>query len=579
MDPRRDRATLAVVAVTLLALCLRLAFLGDRVAHFDEGRVAYWIVEYHETGVLFYRPVIHGPLLHLIDTHLFGLLGMTDFAIRLVPALVGGLLPLTALLFRHRLREETVVALALLLALNPALLYYSRFMRGDVIAGGCAFVAFACLVRAVDFDDGRYLYGATLSLAVGLGAKENVVAYLLAFAGATVLLLHHRLLFARFTDRTPLDVLLAYLRWAARGVRRHATAIAGSLAAFLAALVLLYAPRGSLPSQNTYYFSCLSSPHTPVFDVSTAPTLGEALANPLRLPELVAFTLGSTTELYLCQWITPRTSDPNPYLEFLGQLSLATADSSTALLLLAVAGFLGTLYAGDRPDDLASFAFYWGAASVVGYPFITDIGGAGWLVVHVVLPLCIPAAVALGTLARWGREARADRDLVSVALAVAVAVVLVGSMGATAYATSYANPQSPDNPLVQYAQPAGDLEPTVRDIHALADRNEGTDVVLYGEHLWNPVDDELERRPTCSNWFNALPLPWYFEAGDVDADCARNGTMLREDLTGNPPVVIAHRTDRGELENRLGDRYTARVHLMRATDTPFVFYVDESRLE
>ena len=578
MDLRRDRALQAVAGLTVLALVLRLARLGHRVAHFDEARVAYWIVEYHETGVLFYRPVIHGPLLHLVNNYVFGLLGHTDLAMRLVPALVGGLLPLVALTFRHRLRDEAVVSLALLLALNPALLYYSRFMRGDILVGGFSFLAFACYVRAVDFDDGRYLYAATISLAIGLGAKENMLAYGAAFLGATVLLLHHRLLFARFTDRTPLDTLLAYLRRAGRGVRRHAGSIAGSVVAFLATVVFLYAPRGSLPSRRTYYFSCLRPPHEPSFDVATAPTLGGALANPLRLPELAVFTLGTTVELNYCHWITPATDDPSQYLAFFGRLGVLTVQSSTVLILLALAGFLGSLYAGDRPDDLPAFGFYWGAASLVGYPFITDILGS-WLVVHIVLPLSIPAAVALGALARWGREARVDRDHVSLALVGVVVVVLVGSMAGTAYATSYSNPQSPENPLVQYAQPAGDLKPTLHDMYALAEENEGTDVVLYGEHLYNPVDEELVRRPTCSNWFNGLPLPWYIEAGDVDADCAKNASMLVAALETDPPVVVAHADERGAVDERVDDRYDARVHRMRATDTPFVFYVDESRLE
>ena len=111
--------------------------------------------------------------------------------------------------------------------------------------------------------------------------------------------------------------------------------------------------------------------------MATAPTVGEALANPLRVPELVAFTLGSTAELYACQWVTPRAEDPNPYIEYFGQLAAVTAETSTGLVVLAVAGFLGALYGGDRPDDLVTFGFYWGMASLVGYPFITDIGGAG----------------------------------------------------------------------------------------------------------------------------------------------------------------------------------------------------------
>ena len=517
--------------------------------------------------------------MHLLNGSLFGLFGPTDFVMRLVPALVGGLLPLVALLFRHRLRGEAVVSLALLLALNPVLVYYSRFMRGDIVAGGLSFFAFACLVRAVDFDDGRYLYGATFALAVGLGAKENVLAYLLAFLGATGLLLHHRLLFARFDDETPFAVLERYLRWAGRGLRRHAGAVGGSVALFFAIVLYVYAPRGSLPSRRTYYKSCNGSPIEGSFEVATAPTVGEALANPLRVPELVAFTLGSTAELYACQWVTPRAEDPNPYVEYLGQLASVTAESSTALVVLAVAGFLGTLYGGDRPDDLVTFGFYWGAASLVGYPFITDIGGAGWLAVHVVMPLTIPAAYALGTLVRWGREARADEDTVSVALVAVVALLVVASMGWTTVATSFAAPQSDDNPLVQYAQPGGDLEPTLSDTRTLAERNEGTDIVLYGSRLHNPVDDELERRSTCSSWFDTLPLPWYFEAGDVAVDCAPDPAALEEALAEDPPVVVVHADDRAAVDERIDDRYDARVHLMRSRDTRFAFYVDESRLD
>ena len=578
MNVRRDRTAFAVAGLTLLSLLVRLVFLGSRVAHFDEGRVAYWILDYSETGVLFYRPIIHGPLLHLLNGSLFGLFGPTDFLMRLVPALVGGLLPLVALLFRHRLRGEAVVSLALLLALNPVLVYYSRFMRGDIIAGGLSFFAFACLVRAVDFDDGRYLYPATFALAVGLGAKENVLAYLLAFLGAMALLLHHRLLFARVGDETPLAVLGRYLRWAGRGLRRHVGAIGGSVALFFATVLYVYAPRGSLPSKRTFYKSCINSPIGGGFETATAPTLGDALTNPLRVPELVAFTFGSTAELYACQWVTPRVEDPNPYIEYFGQLAAVAAESSTALVVLAVAGFLGTLYGDDRPDDLATFGFYWGMASLVGYPFITDIGGAGWLAVHVVMPLTIPAAYALGTLVRWGREASADEDAVSVALVTVVVVLAVASMGWTTVTTSFAAPQSDDNPLVQYAQPGGDLEPTLSDTRTLADENEGTDVVLYGEHLYNPVDDELELRPTCSDWWNALPLPWYFEAGDVAVDCAPDNESLERALAEDPPVVVAHVDDRAAVDERVDDRYDARVHLLRSYDTPFVFYVDESRL-
>lgn len=578
MNVRRDRTVLAVVGLTVLALALRLAALGSRVAHWDEARVAYWIVEYRQTGVLFFRPIIHGPLLKLVNAPLFGLLGANDFVMRLFPALVGALLPLTALLFRHRLRDETVVALAAFLALNPVLLYYSRFMRNDIVVAGFCFLAFACLVRAIDLDDGRYLYPAMLALAIGFGAKENALAYVLTFAGAAVLLLNHRLLFARFSDRTPVDVLRDYGVWARDGVVRHARSIAGSAAVFLVVVTYIYAPRGQLPSRGLYYHSC--SGYDGMFEVAAQPTLGEAVANPLLLPRLVYFTLGSTAELYACQWITPRTGDPNPYVEYLWDFASITVQSSGTLVVLGVVGFLATMYSTDLPDDLVTFSSYWAGASLVGYPLITDIGGAAWLIVHTVLPLTIPAAYAFGGLYRWGREADRDDDLVSVALVVLLAFVLVGSMVWTGYGTSFADPKSDDNPLVQYAQPAGDVEPTLEDMRTLADRNDGTDVVLYGEHFSNPTaGDELERRPTCSNWFNSLPLPWYLEAGRMDTDCAPDESALDEALAGDPPVVVAFHDEADAVDQRIDDRYDRRVVEMRSYGNEFVFYVDESRLD
>jgi uncharacterized protein (TIGR03663 family) len=265
-------------------------------------------------------------------------------------------------------------------------------------------------------------------------------------------------------------------------------------------------------------------------------------------------------------------------------MSLITAEASAALVAVAVVGYLATVYYSEfpygRPDDLVSFTFYWGVASLVGYPLITDIGGAAWLIVHVVLPLTVPAAFTFGILYRWGRDSQAEEDTVSVALVVLLTAVVVGSMAWTGYATSFADPKSDDNPLVQYAQPSGDVEPTLAEMRTLADQNEGTDVVLYGEHFHNPTGhEELERRPTCADWFNALPLPWYFEAGGMAVDCAPAEENLDAALGEDPPVVIAHGDESEAVDARIDDRYDRRVYLMRTTDTPFVYYVDESRLE
>ena len=598
MSRRRDGTLLSVVAITLFAIVVRVVGLGDRVAHWDEGRVAYWILDYGATGVIFYRPIVHGPLVQLVNAPIVDALGATDGVIRLFPAVVGGLLPLSALLFRHRLRDEAVLSLAALLALNPVLVYYSRFMRSDILTGAFAFVAFALLVRAIDFRDRRYLYPAALFLALSFGAKENALAYLLAWIGATVLLVDHRLFVARGLpdpwrrrlartarrSRNALRTISEGGRDAlADGVRRggarlrRPVATAGVVAtSFFLPLVYVYAPRGSLPSQSLYYNSCAG--YDGYFDVAAAPTLGEAVANPLYFPRLFAFTVGSTAELYACQWITPRTEDPNPYLEFLAGMASVTVETSWPIVALAVIAFVVTRYRADLPDDLVAFTFYWGAASLVGYPFITDIGGAVWLLVHVVLPLTIPAAVTLGWLLAALREGIASGNVVDAVIAGFVVLVLVGSMAGTVYATSFQNTHSHENPLVQYAQPGSeDLRETLEEMEQLSGGG-GVDVLLYGDELTGPTGGELDYRPNCSDWFTALPLPWYFEANDAVVDCATDEEELDAAADDRPPVVIVGEDDRAATDEQFAD-YRTETHLIRSFDTPVVFYVDDDRLE
>ncbi|MFC6737039.1 flippase activity-associated protein Agl23, partial [Halolamina salina] len=154
----RRRPVAAVLALTALALLLRLVALGDRTMHWDEARVAYWTLRYVRGAGFVYRPVIHGPFVPITVAPLFRHLGPTAFAARLPVAILGGLAPLSALLFRRPnistpntldigLDDAETVALAALLAVTPSLVYYSRFMRSDVPLAVFALVALGFAVE------------------------------------------------------------------------------------------------------------------------------------------------------------------------------------------------------------------------------------------------------------------------------------------------------------------------------------------------------------------------------------------------------------------------------------------------
>jgi uncharacterized protein (TIGR03663 family) len=548
---RGRRVTLAVVAIALCGLVARIAFLGDRIAHWDEARVAYWILNYADTGTFEYRPIIHGPFLQQVNRFMFELLGANDFTMRLVVALLGAALPLAALLFRKRLSGVETVAFALFLTVNPVLLYYSRFMRSDIPLAAFSLFALGFFLRALDTRRPRYVHAGVLALALAFTTKENVLIYLVTWLGALVLLADHRLLIERgpwFDPRAARD-RIENLGSTLRAWMPHFLL---TVIEFLVVVVYFYAPRTD--------------------DATTG--LGALLANPAAV--VGEATLGSWNA-FVSQWVAG-DSQNHAYLPYLGDFVETLVVGSGALVVLAFIGFLADRYSGRYPRDLVAFSFYWGFVSIFGYPIITDIQ-APWVTVHAIVPLMIPAAVGAGVLYRRGRTALAHDDRPAVAAALVIALLVVGQVGYVGVQNVYLDDQSKSNALVQYAQPADDLRPTIEDMAALSASNRGTDVLLYGNHL--VADTPGSREPACSAWFNALPLPWYMDAYNMNVSCAGEPSAFEEkENKTNPPVVIGLSTDSEFLAANL-EGYDERAYVLRTRDTATTnttFFLDESRL-
>ncbi|MFD1512255.1 flippase activity-associated protein Agl23 [Halomarina rubra] len=575
-DDRR-LAVGGVLVLSVVALVARFLDLGGRVAHWDEGRVAWWILDYAESGEFSYRPIIHGPFYEIVTPLVFDVFGATDATLRYVPALLTGLVPLSVLLLRDRFDTEELLALAFFLALNPLLLYYGRFMRGDPLVGAFMFVAFLLFVRFVGTRSLRYLFAGVVFVALGFTVKENAPVYVLCWLGGVAVYGYLRLFAARTHGETPIRAWLARRRdrlvgpdWpspqADGGVRASLNArdLGGRLlyglgvaviclVLFFAVIVLFYAPRGA-----------------------SGVTVGTTLADPLQFPALVEEATVGSFESFMSIWINSEKTD-HAYLPYLVHLVETMGAGALVVGLLAVVGFLLDSVREGGPRPVVVVAFLWGVASLLGYPIITDIK-APWAAVNVVLPLTIPAAVALGAFVRWGRRARASDDLASYGLAALVVVLLVSVPTYTAYQTSFVDPQADSNDLVQYAQPAADIHPEMAALELLAERNEGTDVVIYGSSL---VDGKsIYQRPSCtgsSGWFNSLPLPWYLERADAETACAEDLGDLRRLAEERPPVVVSTADQRSTLEAQFSD-YTVTVRTMRSYGSRWVFLVDTSRL-
>ncbi|SDZ78574.1 TIGR03663 family protein [Haloplanus vescus] len=582
LDGRR-RTLPAVLVITVLALLARLVGLGGRIFHWDEGRVGYWILRYHETGEFAYRPIVHGPFLFVVNDWVFAIpgLGASDFSARLVVALVGGFLPLTAWLLRDRLDDAEVVALAVVLAANPLLVYYSRFMRNDVLVGAFAFAALALFVRALDRSDARLLYPAAAVFGLAFTTKESAVVYLLCYLGAGALLVDHRLFRASHEGRSVRRLVTRDWRTAVayrlqswggsipRGLGLALGHTVAAVAVFFAVVAFFYAPR---------------------------PELWNALAAPSQLPGVVeTATVGSWKDFYGL-WIGGSHQN-HDYLPFVYDFLETALYGAFFVFLFAVVGVVADGYDDDGSRPLVAFAAYWGAVSVIGYPIATDIR-APWAVVHAVVPLAVPAAVGIAATARqvrssfdWTGDDALDTLTTAAAwtprtavAALLLSAAVVGVVGANVTYTNAASEERAGE-VIQWAQPENDLKETLELVRIVSHTNEGTDVLFVGTHSPNNPSDVrfyvknesslLQPRPGGPSWHTRLPLPWYLERYGANV----TSTAPNASIGSNPPpVVVAAEWDEDRVARQLSG-YERHRHDFRLWSDEIVIFIDESALE
>jgi uncharacterized protein (TIGR03663 family) len=197
---------LALLAVALGGLTLRLANIAERPVHTDEAVHAVKFQQLWETGTYRYDPVdYHGPTHYYVAAPIRLLRGETTFAdlsittLRLVPVVFSvGLIALLVLL-RPVLGRTAVLATATFLSVSPAFVYYGSYFIQETL-----FVCFTLLAIVSGWWAARTQRSHWAVLAgVGVGGmiagKETVVLSAFAALVATggVLWIHRARLPAR----------------------------------------------------------------------------------------------------------------------------------------------------------------------------------------------------------------------------------------------------------------------------------------------------------------------------------------------------------------------------------------------
>jgi uncharacterized protein (TIGR03663 family) len=201
---------LGVVLVLLIAagaLVFRTQQLELRPFHVDEGVQAVKAGELYDSGRYIYNPFeFHGPSLYYFTLPILKLSGAESFAeasdadFRLVPVLFGTGLILLLLLLRRDLGIVAILTAGALMAVSPAMVFFSRYYIQEMLLVFFAALALGALWRY--FHSHRRRWCVLLGLAIGLmyATKETSVI----FCGAMVVAYGWILLRRRHRETRPL---------------------------------------------------------------------------------------------------------------------------------------------------------------------------------------------------------------------------------------------------------------------------------------------------------------------------------------------------------------------------------------
>ena len=180
------------VSLLLVAGSMRLWDLGSRAMHHDESLHSFYSWNLYNGDGYSHNPMMHGPFQFEANAAIFLALGDSEVTARLLYVVLGTALVALPFLFRERLGRLGALLVAGLLTFSPAMLYFSRFARNDILMAFWTLGLVICMWRYIDEGKNRYLYVGSALIALAFATKESAFivtaalgAFLALMIGAT----------------------------------------------------------------------------------------------------------------------------------------------------------------------------------------------------------------------------------------------------------------------------------------------------------------------------------------------------------------------------------------------------------
>ncbi len=198
----------AIYAVLILVGAVaRLYHLGVRAMAHDESLHAIFSWYLYIGQGYRHDPMMHGPLLFHLTALSYFLFGDNDFSARFMVALFGIVLIGLMYLLRRWIGRLGAIFAAALVTVSPSLLYYSRYIRHDILSIFWALLLIWAVFRYLESGESKHLYMTSAFLSLLFTTKEVSYIYTaILYSFLVILLARDFLLTHEWNDRV-LDIL------------------------------------------------------------------------------------------------------------------------------------------------------------------------------------------------------------------------------------------------------------------------------------------------------------------------------------------------------------------------------------
>jgi uncharacterized protein (TIGR03663 family) len=506
---RVDSAVIPFALVTAAAFVARVWDVGARAMHHDESLHATyaWYLA-HGQGYQ-YNPVMHGPLQFYAIALSYLIFGDSETTARLFAVLCGTALVLLPYFIRRELGYRSAVLCSVMLAVSPAFLYYSRFVRDDIYLAMFTMAIVVCALIFLRTQRERWILLLSAMAACAMATMEAAyIAFFVLGSYVVLLCLYEQL------------ALPAHLRVAQRRLRSVGTrSWLAALAIFIAITLLLYSTFFTNPSG--------------ILDIH------HSLTSPDRTDILGGFTY------WLSQHGVARGGQPWFYYLLLlplydqfalvfGLGGLIWAVQRTTVRIRRASPGRGD---GWRPvagnHQLVTFLAYWTILSWVVYSWAGE--KMPWLVLHPLLPTILLA----GCFAGYLLDALSG---VSKRLLICVLIVLFVAEAHSAQALSYADGANPTEMLI-YVQTSNDVPHVANTVMGMISKAKRAG--------YQPPYIEVD-----SNDLGGWPFPWYFR--NLPADDVQYVTSFQG---ATAPFLIMLEPEKDEYVSSLRPSYAVSQYI------------------